>query len=443
MVDLLGRNTAAAKIFQEKFGEEFGHSRVVVFAQKCAALVLLLSLNAFFVYFILLKAFQKGYGWQLQYLVCTLVQFAVELLIFETVECAWLNFWVPEFVLQDVAIAAATLKRQVEQVTADVDVAKGRSHAGSGYFLNAPAALFVSTKLAKAYPQLLESMIVCSYTNHLPGPLSGTWRHKSQAVVDAHGVSGAVRRVTAGMTLALSIFITMPFTYQRIVIRFVQPMIFSGVSIVWFAAFRSPASIAAMAAVTASLVGYLQWKRYQARQAAEQVDCDHAAVGHTVAIDIAPVPTFVQFDDCSDTEDDSMRNACLNSDWDSSFLSDETTSSNRDVDISGGSGDLEPLLGSSRSSQWTSASSGSYGLSTLQSDHDSCLESASHRSSESELAPRKESSRSTVYSFRSGTDGDGACGNADGTDNGSARSDLANSVTDESNDSESDSRDME
>jgi hypothetical protein len=302
MVDLLGRNTAAAKIFQEKFGEEFGHSRVVVLAQKGAAFATLFCLNAFFAYFILLKAFQKGFGWQLQYLVCSVIQFAVELLVFETVECAWLNFWLPEFVLQDVTVAANTLKQQVAQVTAAPDAAKGRSDLESTkYFLNAPAALFVSTKLAKAYPQLLESMIVGSYSTFLPGPMCATWSAAERRRDTMNRSLGFLSRITAALTFAVNIFITIPFIYQRIVIRFVQPMVFSGLSIVWFAAISSPASLAAISALTAGMIAYIVWKRYRTGRTVT-ADTEVAPPGHSVVIDIVPVPTFIDYD--SDGDED-------------------------------------------------------------------------------------------------------------------------------------------
>jgi hypothetical protein len=96
MVDLLGRETTAAKVFKEKFGAEFEHARVVVEAQKCAAAALLIGLNAFFLYYMLLKGFQKGTTWQYQFIVCCLVQLVVELGLFETMECVWLNFVVPQ-----------------------------------------------------------------------------------------------------------------------------------------------------------------------------------------------------------------------------------------------------------------------------------------------------------------------------------------------------------
>jgi hypothetical protein len=52
----------------------------------------------------------------------------------------------------------------------------GEEEEDSRYFLNAPEYLFVSTNIAKAYPELMESMIVLSYHNHLPGELAKKWR---------------------------------------------------------------------------------------------------------------------------------------------------------------------------------------------------------------------------------------------------------------------------
>ena len=92
MMDLLGRTTPAAKIFQEKFGEEFSHSRVVVLGQKIAAAALIVLLNAFFMYYILLKGFQKGLTWQKRFLYCSLVQVVIDVFIFETIEVCVAEF---------------------------------------------------------------------------------------------------------------------------------------------------------------------------------------------------------------------------------------------------------------------------------------------------------------------------------------------------------------
>lgn len=302
MVDLLGRRTPAAKIYQQKFGEEFEHSKVVVLAQKYMAGAVLVGLNGFFAYYIMLKAFQKGYEWQIQYLVCCIVQFAVEVLVFETTECVWLNFSVPSFVRNDVVVASEKLTALVNRVAAP----SGETQNGKGkvgFFLNAPAHLFASVRLAKAMPLLLESMIVGAYTDHLPGEVCKTWPHyqahlravdpTSQTASDASGEVavgrlGWVRTVMRGMVLALQAFITIPYSYQRVAIRFVQPMLFSGVSVVWFIAIKSLWSAVAVGSLCAliALFAVREWRRSKRRVTAAVAPAGEAAEdGAAVLID--------------------------------------------------------------------------------------------------------------------------------------------------------------
>jgi hypothetical protein len=286
MVDLLGRRTPAARIYQEKFGEEFEHSKVVVLLQKYAAVIALVTLNMFFGYYIMLKALQKGYAWQIRYLVCCLVQFAVEVLIFETTECLWLNFSVPCFVREDVTTAAATLTALVNRVAAPSEeggVNKGKSvrlEQAQQFFLNAPAHMFTSVRLAKALPQLLESMIVGAYTHHLPGEVCKTWPHYKQHLVEQqltlpettqHSTVVRSRWLAAlvrGGTLAMQAFITIPYLYQRVLIRFVQPVLLSGISVVWFIAVKSVVSAIVVGSLCAAVVVYLvrRWRMSQQQQ---------------------------------------------------------------------------------------------------------------------------------------------------------------------------------
>jgi hypothetical protein len=269
MVDLLGRNTAAAKIFKEKFGEEFADSQVVVAAQKYAAGALLVGLNAFFMYFILLKGVEKGQAWQLQYLVCALIQVVIDVLVFETTECVWLNFVVPRTVQAEVATAAAILT-----ATAEATVNSHRRVA-SPFFLNAPAHLFVSARVAKAHPQLLESLIVRSYSNHLPGQICKTWAHFHQGgegTVTEVAVSRPtlVQSIMAGAGLTIQVCLAVPYLYQRILLRFVQPMAFSAVSVMWFSTIRSPSSMIAIGCALAACAAFYCWQR-RAQQKAERL----------------------------------------------------------------------------------------------------------------------------------------------------------------------------
>jgi hypothetical protein len=248
MLDLLGRNTIAAKIFREKFGEEFGHSRVVVVLQKYFAAAALLALNAFFIYFVMIKGVQKGRDWQVQYVTCCVIQVGVDILLFETVECAWLNFLVPQYVHEEVASAAEKLRSLTQRVAGlrmDIEETQ-QGQEVTKFFLNAPAHLFVSTKLARKKPQLLESMIVDSYRHHLPGEICKTWPHCSEReetrrTAHARTWLSLLRWLLRGLTLSLQLFVGVPFAYQKVGLRFAQPVVFSGVALVIYAIFTSVA----------------------------------------------------------------------------------------------------------------------------------------------------------------------------------------------------------
>jgi hypothetical protein len=263
MLDLLGRNTIAAKIFREKFGEEFGHSRVVVRWQKLFAAAALLGLNAFFIYFVMIKGVQKGRNWQEQYVACCIVQVGVDILLFETVECAWLNFLVPQYVHEEVASAAEKLRSLTQRVAGlrtDIEEASPEKEA-TKFFLNAPAHLFVSTKLAKNKPQLLESMIVGSYRHHLPGEICKTWPHcsereETQRPTQAHSWLSLLRWVLRGLTLSLQLFVGVPFAYQRVGLRFAQPVVFSGLALVIYTIFTSVAGLVVIGVCVLAAVAY-------------------------------------------------------------------------------------------------------------------------------------------------------------------------------------------
>lgn len=120
-------------------------------------------------------------------------------------------------------------------------------------FLNAPDFLFVSMQIARAYPTLLESMIVQSYQQYLPGELARKWRDSSrwrglfQSNPSTENSSDAKEekkdqdrhswRQVSVVLFALSglqMMATFPFFLQKIVLRFLQPFLFAGLVYIWF-----------------------------------------------------------------------------------------------------------------------------------------------------------------------------------------------------------------
>ena len=121
-----------------------------------------------------------------------IVQVVIEIFVYETVECIWVNYLIPNLIAEDVKAASASLKSIVQhlcdQSTIHAAVLKDKEddeeeddtdalyrHGHSTYFMNMAPYLFVSINVAKEHPSMLESMLVLSYSSHLPGEISTKW----------------------------------------------------------------------------------------------------------------------------------------------------------------------------------------------------------------------------------------------------------------------------
>lgn len=84
VLDVMGRDSAASKIFTTKSREDFRHSMVVTKFAKGLAWLLVIMLNFFFVYFSMLRGLQRGGRWQMVYLGACITQVLIEIVIYET-----------------------------------------------------------------------------------------------------------------------------------------------------------------------------------------------------------------------------------------------------------------------------------------------------------------------------------------------------------------------
>jgi hypothetical protein len=250
ILDVLGRRTPAAKIFSNKFDENFSHTAAVGYMKKAVTLMVIIGLNVFFVYYALLRAYQKGRSWQNNYVIACIAQMVVEIVLNETVECLWLNYFVPNMVRAEVLRATVVLTDIAEELsnaTVDSDARRGR------YFLDAPSYLFTSSKLAHSYPALLESTVVLSYKSHLPGEISKTWPHVQRRIDENedqlterrdHKWWWALKKWTLRAVLALSTVVAISlvwlgsfnFQLQRLIVRFLQPLLFTGIMLLFILA---------------------------------------------------------------------------------------------------------------------------------------------------------------------------------------------------------------
>ena len=221
ILDLLGRETPAARIFESKAKEDFINTTVVTMRTRVLCYIFLVVINLFFAFYSILKGYQKGLDWQNSYLIACISQILVEIILFETMESIWIQFFVPNLISSEV--------QRVNQILSDtiVELCSVETKKEDNLVLDATEYLFVSTNLAKLYPDLMESVLILSYHTYLPGELSKKWQSGVSARIYRHN------QAHQSMLLLTTIFIlqsfaTLPFIFHQMFIRFSQPFILFG-----------------------------------------------------------------------------------------------------------------------------------------------------------------------------------------------------------------------
>ena len=248
IIDILGRHSPAAKIFASKLDEDFKETKVIHQCWKFAALLALLTCNIFLFYYTILYASVRGLSWQWLFLSACIAQLFIELFINETLECLWLNYFVPLLAAREVTIAHKVLLDLTDKFCKNSSPDRIES-------LNAPDYLFISTTVSKAFPHLMESSIVDLYRSHLPGESAKHW-HKTmlsaafdEVAVLTGGEGGWNRVVRYSRVPILSLLSllefcgTLPYLLQRMFVRFCQPFVVSGLAFLTSLIIQSPISI--------------------------------------------------------------------------------------------------------------------------------------------------------------------------------------------------------
>lgn len=265
ILDLLGRDTPAAIIFRQKTDEDFRHTRVVTRSGKVLAGLMLLGVNAFFAYYSVLKCYVKGSEWQYAYVLACAFQLLIEMLFFETLECIWINCMVPSLVSKEVGRVNSMLLEVAQSLCVSGEHVEGR------YFLNVAEYLYVSSQMAKGFPELLESVIIRSYHSHLPGELSKKWtgvssrQHQNQS--QQHRKGWHQVSIIATLLLGLQLMATSPFVLQKVVVRFIQPFMLGGIVLLWNEVSSSPIHISLFVLMLASIVVGIGYKYFLAQRA--------------------------------------------------------------------------------------------------------------------------------------------------------------------------------
>jgi hypothetical protein len=231
VLDLLGRTTAAAKIYTTKSDEEFRHSNIVTNLSKILAWTMVVLLNLFFVFYTLMKSTNRDQAWQQGLVIACALQLVVEVVIFETTETVYVHYIIPRLASGEVMESLECLRKSVANAFSERQRPSG--------MLDAPKFFFVSTHVARQFPSLFESTIVQSFHDIYPTRVAERWayvepvqRSLPGGSTIRNGMYSLYRLVKRGVIFFTSFRLlqyigTTPVRMQKAILHTLQPIMVS------------------------------------------------------------------------------------------------------------------------------------------------------------------------------------------------------------------------
>jgi membrane protein implicated in regulation of membrane protease activity len=215
-------------------------------------------LNLFFLYFSVLRSMTRSQSWQNQFVLACVLQFVIEVFLFESVTVLWVNWVIPRLACGDVGAVITSLR---------TIITTSLSHPEDWMEpLDTANYFFVSTLLAKQYPHLLESIIVQSFHSYLPpGRMSNLWSTKNLtgARSDKSSMFWKMFSLSALVFGALQIIGTLNMEFQSFIMSIVLPVALAACFVVGNFMYKYPVAFSAIAVVLVYVVGsnYLKKRR--------------------------------------------------------------------------------------------------------------------------------------------------------------------------------------
>lgn len=264
-----------------KAEQDCERERTVSWSVKAAIAVFIFLLNAFFIYFTILRGYDKGLAWQVDYCKAWIVQLLLDVFVFETVQCAWIHVLIPSLVSTEVRRVSHLLQQTVQSI---FDGSYEQQDNSNAAVLNAPEHLFVSYRLADAYPELLESKVVKAYASHLPGATSRIWLDLLKH--DSTRPSSSV--VLLSKTFLLAWLVQMaayaPLHAQSLLLRVLEPMLLAALTFAFLLFLHEPEYLSILGVAVLILGALLLRDYYRARVADDDALLPSARIGIMPAV---------------------------------------------------------------------------------------------------------------------------------------------------------------
>ena len=162
VLDLIGRSSRRAKIFELQ-STAFKKKTVVTVGVKCVAISLLVLLNIYFIFSCMLYGRDKGTTWQQGWVIASMGYLFIDVMIRQVNIALVVFYFIPTSIFDTMSVVKQTIHSMVDKTC---HRALNR-HASMNRLttFSAPDYLFVSTRVARAFPGIMESELVLSYSS--------------------------------------------------------------------------------------------------------------------------------------------------------------------------------------------------------------------------------------------------------------------------------------
>lgn len=169
ILDLLGKNSPYAKIFNQKFNKEFPIVSPIKYQKKFILIFFLILITSGTNILVAYVSSFLNSNYHILLLEMIILLYFIIILVLETFTTFFLHIFVPLLAKKEVQKVYSILINLIKDLCIP-------SASNSKFFLDITEFLFLSSSLGKKLPDIPESLILGAYHAHLPGSYSWNWK---------------------------------------------------------------------------------------------------------------------------------------------------------------------------------------------------------------------------------------------------------------------------
>jgi hypothetical protein len=227
VVDVLGRDSISAQIFDSKVKYDFRRKFVVKLLAKGLTCLALIVFNIVVAVLTARLTADRSNEWQQAFIAACFVQLALEG-IFTTNDCILWHYTLPAYISEELQASVRTIMEGIDHALLHTELWKEKRRVVP--ILETTSYLFVSRQIAAKFPHIFECSIVLSFMSMFPrGRLAQHFKPTDFVLKDTYTswIDQVYSKVnlSVGMSHLVNVLGPQPVYVQMIALRSIQPLL--------------------------------------------------------------------------------------------------------------------------------------------------------------------------------------------------------------------------